>query len=215
MNILVVGGGAVGKSVSRQLAKDKDNQVTIIDFELESQQKNPLNGVKWVSGDATDRSVQVAAGAETADVFVVATGDDQANLVASMIAKSEFNVPKVIARVNHPKNSPLFIDSWGVDLAVSTPKTLTTLIQDAVAIDKIVPVFDFAQSGSKLLKYTIGPDSSYIGQKNSGSAREQFELPANTVFVALTRQGKTYEPNESVIFEAGDELLFLAHSFGM
>ena len=81
------------------------------------------------------------AGLETCDVVVAATGDDEDNLVVSLLAKQEFAVPRVIARVNHPKNEWLFNETWGVDLSVSTPHLITALVDEAVSVGRLVRLF--------------------------------------------------------------------------
>ena len=91
-------------------------------------------GVRLLVADACEVDVAAAAQLDEADVVVAVTGDDEDNLVISLLAKQEFAVPRVIARVNHPKNHWLFNETWGVDVAVSTPHLLSALVEEAVSV---------------------------------------------------------------------------------
>jgi len=93
----------------------------------------------WSGSSATHARWRHLAGLERCDV-VVATGDDEDNLVISLLAKQEFGVPRVVARVNHPKNEWLFKESWGVDLSVSTPHLITALVEEAVSVGRLVHI---------------------------------------------------------------------------
>ena len=96
-----------------------------------------------VVADACEVTSLREAGLDTCDVVVAATGDDEDNLVISLLAKQEFGVPRVIARVNHPKNEWLFNENWGVDLSVSTPHLITALVEEAVSVGRLVRILQF------------------------------------------------------------------------
>ena len=93
------------------------------------------------------------------DVVVAATGDDEDNLVVSLLAKQEFAVPRVIARVNHPKNEWLFNENWGVDLSVSTPHLITALVEEAVTVGRLVRILQFEGGQARLVEVTLADDS--------------------------------------------------------
>src|SRR5262249_60107676 len=95
-------------------------------------------GVTVMLGDACEPYVLEEAKLGQADVIVAATGDDEDNLVVSLLAKQEFAVPRVLARVNHPENEWMFTEQWGVDTAVSPPHILTSLVEEAVSVGDIV-----------------------------------------------------------------------------
>jgi trk system potassium uptake protein TrkA len=207
MKMIVAGGGAVGKSIARNMTTDKNNQITIVDIERAEDQKNPIQNAEWISGDICDITVFEKAGGKSADLFVAATGDDQTNLVASMIAKTEFCIPKTIARVNHPKNEELFSSVWGVDYAVSTPKIMSRFIEEAAVVDQPIHIYEFAKSGSKLMKYKIGDKSPDVGTK-----LEDFKKASKLILCAITRGNLTFPPSENIIIEAGDEIIFLVNN---
>ena len=94
--------------------------------------------------------------------MVAATGDDEDNLVVSLLAKQEFAVPRVIARVNHPKNEWLFNENWGVDLSVSTPHLITALVEEAVTVGRLVRLLQFERGQARLVEVTLADDSPVV-----------------------------------------------------
>jgi trk system potassium uptake protein TrkA len=140
-----------------------------------------------------------------AQVLVAATGDDKVNLVASLLAKTEYGVPRVVARINHPKNEWMFDSSWGVDVAVSTPRIISALVEEAVSVGDVVRLFSFRQGQANLVELTLPDDSSCIGK-----TVEEIELPDNASLAAIVRDGRVISPTAADVFSAGDELLFVA-----
>ena len=141
----------------------------------------------------------------SAQVLVAATGDDKVNLVASLLAKTEYGVPRVVARINHPKNEWMFDSSWGVDVAVSTPRIISALVEEAVSVGDVVRLFSFRQGQANLVELTLPDDSSCIGK-----TVEEIELPDNASLAAIVRDGRVISPTAADVFSAGDELLFVA-----
>ena len=105
--------------------------------------------------DACEIAALHEAGLEHADVVVAATGDDKANLVVSLLAKTEFGVPRTVARVNNPKNEWMFDEAWGVDVAVSTPRLMTALVEEAVSVGDLVRIFQFQQGHATMVGMTL------------------------------------------------------------
>ena len=122
-------------------------------------------GVEWFIADACEVTSLKEAGLERCDVVVAATGDDEDNLVVSLLAKQEFAVPRVIARVNHPKNEWMFNENWGVDLSVSTPHLITALVEEAVTVGRLVRLFTFRQGGANLVELTLPATSPLAGHR--------------------------------------------------
>ena len=141
MIVLIIGAGSVGSSIARELA-GHGHHITIIDEKPEIIGKTEITDVQWIIGDACELSVLRRAKPETCDVIVAATGDDKSNLVVSLLARSEFGVPRTVARVNNPKNEWLFNDAWGVDVAVSTPRLMTSLVEEAVEVGDVVRLLE-------------------------------------------------------------------------
>jgi trk system potassium uptake protein TrkA len=120
MKVAIVGAGSVGRSIARELISN-GHEVMLIDNEQRKINPDRIPEATWVLGDAAEVSNLEHARLSERDVVVSATGDDKVNLVVSLLAKTEFSVSRVVARINHPSNEWLFTEAWGVDVAVSTP----------------------------------------------------------------------------------------------
>jgi trk system potassium uptake protein len=144
----------------------------------------------------------VMAGIAHADVMVAATGDDEDNLVISLLAKQEFAVPRVVARVNNPKNHGLFTEAWGVDVAVSTPHILRSLVEEAVTVGSMIKVMQFERGHVSLHAVTLADRSASVGQ-----TLRDLALPVDAAAVAVVREGHVVVPKEDTVFAAGDEVL--------
>lgn len=131
MRILIAGAGSVGISIAQGLLAN-GHDVTLIDKLASAMRISSVPDAEWLLADACEITALEEGGAQEAEVVVAATGDDKVNLVVSLLAKTEFAVPQVVARVSNPKNEWLFDASWGVDVSVSTPRIMTALIEEAV-----------------------------------------------------------------------------------
>jgi trk system potassium uptake protein TrkA len=138
------------------------------------------------------------------DVVVATTGDDEDNLVISQLSKQEFAVPRVIARVNHPKNHWLFNEMWGVDVAVSTPQLLAGLVEEAVSVGMLVRLLQFEGSHTRLMEVTLDEGSPVIGTEC-----RSLVLPHGAAMVALVRSSRVVVPRPETPFDAGDEVVLL------
>src|SRR3954468_15942764 len=125
MRVIIAGGGAVGRHLAADLL-ERNHDITLIEQEsrIAGKIENTAPGVTVVLGDACELWVLEKARISEAEVVVAATGDDEDNLVISLLSKQEYGVPRVLARVNHPKNEWMFTDQWGVDAAAARPPLL-------------------------------------------------------------------------------------------
>ena len=162
---------------------------------------------EWLLADACELSSLSEAALERCDVVIAATGDDKANLVISLLAKTEFAVPRTVGRVNHPSNEWLFNESWGVDVLVSTPRILSALVEEAVSVGDVVRLFTFRQGEANMVELTLPDDSPYVG-----SRVEDVPWPGDTSLLAVLRDGHVHAPDPQATLEAHDELLFVATS---
>ena len=119
MRVAIAGAGNVGRSIARELIAN-GHHVMLIDKDPKAMKLESVAEAEWVMADACEIASLDNAKLDQCQVLVAATGDDKVNLVASLLAKTEYGVPRVVARINHPKNEWLFDKSWGVDVAVST-----------------------------------------------------------------------------------------------
>ncbi|HEV3227174.1 MAG TPA: TrkA family potassium uptake protein, partial [Acidimicrobiales bacterium] len=130
MRVVVVGGGKVGTFIAAEL-HSAGHDVLLVEVDparvKEAEKNNEPPGVPWLVADGCEVSELARADVDKADVVAAVTGDDEDNLVISLLAKQEFAVPRVVARVNNPKNDWMFNEMWGVDVSVSTPHLLTAL----------------------------------------------------------------------------------------
>jgi trk system potassium uptake protein TrkA len=126
------------------------------------------------------------------------------NLVVALLAKTEFAVPRTVARVNHPANEWLFTDSWGVDVLVSTPRLMAALVEEAVTVGDLVRLFTFRQSRANLVEITLPDDSPYVGQ-----LVRDVPWPDDVLLVAILRDATILTPEADRSLEFGDELLLV------
>jgi trk system potassium uptake protein len=206
MRVAIAGAGAVGRSVARELIGN-GHRVLLIDKDPAALKPERVPDAEWLLADSCELSSLEEAKLENCDVVIAATGDDKVNLVTSLLAKTEFAVPRTVARVNHPNNEWLFSEAWGVDVNVSTPRIMSALVEEAVTVGDIVRLFTFRQGNSNLVELTLPDDSPYIGKPVG-----LIPWPDNTALVTILRDGQVYTPNGEQPIEAGDELLFVAGS---
>jgi trk system potassium uptake protein len=112
----------------------------------------------------------------------------------------------VVARINHPKNEWLFNESWGVDVAVSTPRLLSALVEEAVSVGDLVRLMTFRQGEANLVELTLPDDAPLVGQLVGSVA-----WPQDTALVAILREGRVLVPSPDDTLESGDELMFVAN----
>ena len=205
MRVVVTGAGAVGRHLAADLA-ERGHTVTLIDQDKDVVEKigEWAPGVTVVLGDACEPWVLEEAELSQAKVIVAATGDDEDNLVTSLLAKQEFAVPRVLARVNHPKNEWLFTTQWGVDAAVSPPHILTAMVEEAVTVGDLVRLLRLEGGRVSIVEMTL-PD----GSPNNGRALFELRLPADSAIVAILREGHVVIPQPETVLAAGDEVVAL------
>jgi len=207
MRVVIVGGGNVGTYIADELHR-AGHEVLIVEVDAEriatAQAQGEPEGVPWLLADGCEVSELTEADPATADVMVAVTGDDEDNLVISLLAKQEFGVPRVIARVNNPANEWLFNANWGVDVSVSTPHLLTALVEEAVSVGSLVRLLSFEQNRVRLSEVTLAADSPACD-------REIVELgfPRDSTVVAVLRQERVVVPRGDTVLYAGDEVLVL------
>ncbi|MCO6009703.1 TrkA family potassium uptake protein [Actinoallomurus purpureus] len=204
MRVAIAGAGAVGRSIAQELLEN-GHEVLLIDKNPRSIKVEAVPRAEWLLADACEIASLDDAGLERCHVVVAATGDDKVNLVVSLLAKTEYGVPRVVARINHPKNEWLFNESWGVDVAVSTPRLLSALVEEAVSVGDLVRLMTFRQGEANLVELTLPEDAPLAGQLVGSVA-----WPRDTALVAILREGRVLVPSPDDTLEAGDELMFVA-----
>lgn len=204
MRVAIAGAGNVGRSIAAELLHN-GHEVLLIDKEPRAIKAATVPDAEWLLADACELSMLEEAALETCQVVIAATGDDKVNLVVSLLARTEFGVPRVVARVNHPKNEWLFTDSWGVDVSVSTPRIMSALVEEAVSVGDLVRLFTFRQGEANLVELTLPQTSPIVGVAIADVA-----WPVDTTLVSIIRGKHVLTPMPDIALEAGDELLFVA-----
>ena len=204
MRVAIAGAGAVGRSIARELITN-GHEVLLIDKKADAIKPERVPDAEWLLADSCELSSLEEARLNHCDVVIAATGDDKANLVTALLAKTEFGVPRTVGRVNHPNNEWLFTEAWGVDVNVSTPRIMSALVEEAVSVGDLVRLFTFRQGNANLVEITLPADSPYVGKPNG-----LIPFPENCSLVTILRDGQVYTPGAEQPIESGDELLFVA-----
>lgn len=203
MRIVIVGAGSVGRSIARELLTN-GHRVLLIDKDPNAIRVTSVPDAEWLLADACEISSLADAHLTDCDVVVAASGDDKANLVVSLLSKTEYGVPRTVARVNTPANEWMFDEAWGVDVAVSTPRLMTALVEEAVTVGELVRIFTFQQGQAAMVEMTL-PENSRL----AGTTVGEIVWPADTVLVAIIRGERPIAPSRDDALEAGDELMFV------
>lgn len=203
MKVIIAGAGSVGSSIARELLAHR-HEVLLIDPKPEVIGRSGLRGAKWLVGDACELSTLKEAKVDEADVVVSATGDDKVNLVVSLLAKTEFGVGRTVGRVNNPKNDWMFDGSWGVDVAVNTPRLMTALVEEAVEIGDVVRLLTLQTGVASLVEFTVPQHSDLIGRTVG-----QIQWPADATLVAIVRDQAPITPSVDDVVDHRDELFFV------
>jgi trk system potassium uptake protein len=206
VRVVITGAGAVGRHLAADLIA-RGHEVCVIEQDTAVVQRihDWASGAETIHGDACELWVLQKANVGECDVLVAATGDDEDNLVTSLLAKQEFGVPRVLARVNHPRNEWLFNDQWGVDAAVSPPHILTALVEEAVTVGDLVRLLRLEGGKVALVELTLPEDSPAVG-----NPLYELRLPPEAAMVAVIREGHVVIPQPETVLAPGDEIVALA-----
>jgi len=204
VKVAIIGAGNVGRAIARELIGN-GHHILLIDRDPKALKMDSVPTAEWLLADGCEITSLDNAKLDQCQVLIAATGDDKVNLVASLLAKTEYGVPRVVARVNHPKNEWLFDSSWGVDVAVSTPRIIAAIVEEAVSVGDVVRLFSLRRGEASLVEITL-PDGASACGKTVG----EVELPENAILAAIVRDGRVITPHAHDMYSAGDELLFVA-----
>ncbi|WP_433619045.1 potassium channel family protein [Dactylosporangium sp. CA-139114] len=206
MRIAIAGAGNVGRSIAKELV-DNGHQVMLIERVPKMVRPERVPAAEWILADACELTSLQEADLSSCDVVVAATGDDKVNLVVSLLAKTEFAVPRVVARINRAENEWLFNEQWGVDVSVSKPRLMAALVEEAVSVGDLVRLMTFRQSEANLVEITLPETAPYVGHPV-----RDVPLPHDSALVAVLRGRRVLVPTPDDPLEAGDELVFVVTS---
>ncbi|MET8451832.1 TrkA family potassium uptake protein [Streptomyces sp. NPDC005209] len=206
MKVLIAGAGRLGTQIAQVLCAAR-NDVTLIEHdENRFAELQGMPSVHLVAGDACEPALLAGAGAPSCDLVVAATGQDEDNLVISLLAKRQFGVGRVAARVNDEENAWLFDPQWGVDVAVPAATPLISLIEEATGATDTVALLRLSKAGVEVIETAITEQS-----RASGHLLGEITLPAGTVVATVVRDGHPTVPRPEVRLLPGDELLLVSH----
>jgi trk system potassium uptake protein TrkA len=203
MRVAIAGAGNVGRSIAQELIEN-GHQVMLIERQPRMLRHERVPAAEWVLADACELSSLHEIDLASCDVVVAATGDDKVNLVVSLLAKTEFAVPRVVARVNRAENEWLFTEQWGVDVSVSKPRLMAALVEEAVTVGDLVRLMTFRQGEANLVEITLPQDAPHVGQPV-----RDIPLPPDSALAAIVRGRRVLSPSPDDPVEAGDELIFV------
>lgn len=204
MKVAIAGAGAVGRSIAGELIEN-GHEVLLIDRMPHAISVDRVPQAEWLLADACEISALDDAALQRCNVVIAATGDDKANLVVSLLAKTEYGVPRVVARVNNPRNEWLFTEAWGIDVAVSTPRLMSALVEEAVSVGDLVRLLRFSHGDANLVELTLPPESTLAGTRVG-----EVGWPEDTSLVTIIRGSRVLTPGPEELLEVGDELVFVA-----
>lgn len=204
MYLIVAGGGKIGYYLTKTLVTEGYEVLLIEKDKKKVEIYTDRFGAVVMHGDACEASVLDTAGASRANVVIAVTGDDEDNLVISQMAKRKFDVPRVIARVNNPKNEEIF-KRLGIDVTVSQTNVIQSLIEQEIPERSFVHLLTLRHADLALVSATIAEDSAVVGETIAS-----IRLPAETVIGAVLRDGQILVPSGSTVLHDGDEVIILA-----
>jgi trk system potassium uptake protein TrkA len=206
MRIVISGAGAVGKHLATDLT-GRGHEVTVVEQDPatleEAREWAPT--AAFLLGDACEPWVLEKAELRTADVVVAVTGDDEDNLVTSLLSKQEYGVPRVLARVNHPDNEWLFTEQWGVDAAVSPPHILTAMVEEEVSVGDLIRLLPLERGRISIVELTVPEDSPFADHP-----MYELRMPPDSAIVAIIRESHVVIPQPETVITGGDEVLALS-----
>ena len=203
MRVAIAGAGNVGRSVAKELIEN-GHHVMLLERSPGALRPERVPEAEWVLADACEVASLQEAELDQCDVVVAATGDDKVNLVVSLLAKTEFGVGRVVARVNRAEDEWLFTDQWGVDVAVSKPRLMAALVEEAVTVGDLVRLMTFRQSEANLVEITLPNTAPFVGHPV-----RDIPLPRDAALVAILRGKRVLVPSPDDPVEGRDELIFV------
>jgi len=208
MFVIIVGGGKTGSQLATQLLSG-GHQVKLIEDRPAVLEKlrEELPGEVIVAGDGSSPKVLESAGIQHAQVLAVVTGEDEDNLVITTLGRFEFGVPRIIARVNNPKNVWLFTPEMGVDVALSQSDILAKLIAEEMSIGDMMTLLKLRKGEFSIVEEKVHPQAVVVGKM-----LRDIDLPPQCVFAAIIRKGQLIVPNGSTELAPVDEVIALVHA---
>jgi trk system potassium uptake protein len=204
VRIIIAGCGTLGRRVTTYTKEKHEVVVVEKDRERAHSIADEL-GVQVITGDADEPSTLEEAGVDRADVFLAATGHDEDNLVACLLAKNEFKVKKVIAAVRNPRNRWLYNRSWGVDVAIDSAQIVSRLIEEEATLADIVTLLSLREGEVTVTALTVSEETWAANRP-----MKEIDIPEGCVLAAILHDAEIVVPTPETVVKVGDVILFIA-----
>lgn len=208
MKVIIIGGGQVGSYLATLLQKD-GNKITIVENRNKKYDMVRVEqpNARIVMGNGSDPKVLEEAGIEDADVVAAVTGEDETNLVVSTLARMEYGVGRVVARVNNPKNAWLYTPQMGVDIALNQAELIARLVQEEVSVGDLITLMEIDRGNFTVVEKVVSENLDIIGKRVG-----DLDLPSDSLVAVIIRNGKIIDPTVDKIITAGDKVIIVCQT---
>ena len=207
MKVIIVGGGQVGSYLATLLISN-GHEIRVIEHREKNYNKleRELPPETLIFGHGSDPEVLEKAGVASADVVAAVSADDEINLVVSTLAKMEFGVPRVVARVNNPKNAWLFNAGMGVDVGVNQADLMAHLVVSEMDLKDMMTLMKINDGNYSIVQISIEDQSPVVSR-----VVKDLPIPANALLITIRRGTETFVPNGDTTIQSGDNVLALTN----
>jgi len=208
LQVLIVGGGQVGAALAALLL-DGRHQVTVLEArpDVVAQLQHELPGAAVVAGSGADPAALEAAGVRQAQVVAAVTGADDTNLAVAGLARFEYGVPRILARLNSHHNAWMFVPAMGVDVALNQAEVMAHLIAEEMSLGDMLTLLKLRKGQYALVEERVAPTAPAAGRRLG-----ELALPAECALAAVIREGQLLIPRAELRLRAGDEVLAVVHA---
>jgi len=210
MKVIIIGGGQVGSYLASLLLSN-GHEIRIIEQhqkiydKLEKEFPHEI----LMLGDGSDPQVLENAGITSTNVVAAVTGADETNLVVSTLAKMEFGVPRVVARVNNPKNAWLYNSGMGVDVCVNQADVMAHFVVEEMDMKDMFTILKLNRGNYSIVQMKVQQDA-----KATNKLLKDLSIQKDTVLIAITRDESLVVPNGDTQILVDDDILALTSEVG-
>lgn len=207
MKVIIVGCGQVGAYLAGLLL-ERGHEVRVIEMKEARVAilKKQLPADQILVGNGTDPKLLQQAGVQHADVVAAVTGLDETNLVVATLAKLEYGVPRVVGRVNNPKNAWLFTPVMGIDAALNQADVMARLVAEEMSMGDMMTLLKLHGGKYSLVERVVGASSSMTGK-----ALRDIRFPAESMLVAVIRNADLLVPRGNTVLLSNDKVILITH----
>lgn len=208
MKVIIIGGGQVGSYLATLLQKE-GNKITIVENRNKKYDMVRVEqpNARIVMGNGSDPKVLEEAGIEDADVVAAVTGEDETNLVVSTLARMEYGVGRVVARVNNPKNAWLYTPQMGVDIALNQAELIARLVQEEVSVGDMITLMEIDKGDFTIVEKVVKEGLNIIGKRVG-----ELDLPEDSLVAVIIRDGKIIDPTIDKVILTGDKVIIVCQT---